>query len=564
MSGTALGAILCLRDSVPGCGMTEDETQGGAGAASSDRIAARDVIASLRALLEITKAVRSGADVESVLDGIARVTAETLGFETVVLNVYRPEWDDFHVATVHGAEPVRAALLGSVYDWSSWTPLLDPKFSRAGAFFIPNDAFDWSLDVGDRYVPASAHAVEGPDAWHPGDELFVPLEDSQGRILGIMSFGDPLDGRRPNDERLDVACALASHAALALEAAQENVEAKRHQAGLEQLLRVSSSLPQTLSTEAMLTSVCEGVAEALGFAKVLIQLVEGAGLLRPAAAAGLSTDEVAGAILELEPISRLFEPDFDIAGCYLVPHEQAVARVGEAQVVYRSAQNGRGPHAWNHHWLVVPLLAADGEIRGVLWADEPRSRRIPSEAVLQALRIFANHAMEALAVATQLEETRFLADHDPLTRLPNRRALLQELAEATSERGMEPLALVFLDVDNFKDVNDGHGHAIGDRVLTRFGALLAELVRSDDRAFRVGGDEFALLLRGAGEREARDVVGRILDALAASRDPLVRTLTASFGVAPSRRRKEPQELLRIADEAMYAAKRAGTRIEVAA
>src|SRR5689334_12849494 len=300
--------------------MSNHDTHSGSSGAFDTGVAARDVVSSLRSLLEITKAVRTGADVESVLDGIARVIAETLGFETVVLNVYRPEWDDFHVATVHGSDPVREALLGSVYDWRSWTPLLDEKYSpRAGAYFIPNDGFDWSLDTGDRYVPASAQPADGPDAWHPGDELFVPLEDSEGRILGIMSFGDPLDGRRPNDERLDIACALASHAALALEAAQENAEAMRHQAGLEQLLRVSSSLPQTLSTEAMLTSVCEGVAEALGFAKVLIQLVDDRGLeLRPAAASGLDNEEVAGAVLELEPISRLFDPEFDVAGCYLV------------------------------------------------------------------------------------------------------------------------------------------------------------------------------------------------------------------------------------------------------
>src|SRR5262249_39922521 len=155
-----------------GCGMRDLDTYERADGAVRAGVAERDFVASLRALLEITKAVRSGADVESVLDGIARVIAETLGFETVVLNVYRPEWDDFHVSTVHGSDAVREALLGSVYDWGSWTPLLDTRFSRAGAYFIPNDAFDWSQDVGDRFVPSSAPAVDGPDAWHPSDELF--------------------------------------------------------------------------------------------------------------------------------------------------------------------------------------------------------------------------------------------------------------------------------------------------------------------------------------------------------------------------------------------------------
>jgi diguanylate cyclase (GGDEF)-like protein len=527
-------------------------------------VAARDFASSLRSLLEIAKAVRSGADVDSVLDAIARVVGETLGFQTVVLNVYRPEWDDFYVATVHGNDPVRDALLGSVYEWSSWTPLLDERFARAGVYFIPNDAFDWSQDVGKRFVPAGEPAVAGPEGWHPNDELFVPLEHSDGQIVGIMSFGDPVDGRRPDDEQLAVAAALASHAALALEAAQERARSQRHQLGLEQLLHVTSQLPQTISTEAMLTSVCEAISDALEFDKVLIQLVEpGSGTLQPAAAAGFSAEEVeASGTLHLDRISRLFEPEFDIAGCYLVPRTEAAKRVGASQVIYRSVMNGRGPQAWDHHWLVVPLRDANGDVRGVLWADEPHSRLLPSEHVLQALRIFANHAMEALAVATQLEETRFLADHDPLTRLLNRRALLRELTAAATED--EPLALVFLDLDNFKDVNDGHGHAAGDRVLAQVAMLLVELVRSGDDAFRVGGDEFALLLRGAGELEAREVVARIVGAVEANFDPLVRTLSASFGIAPSAGGREPEELLRIADEAMYEAKRSGTRVAVAA
>jgi diguanylate cyclase (GGDEF)-like protein len=529
-------------------------------------VEARDLASSLHSLLEITRAVRSGADVGSLLDAIARVVAETTGFETVVLNIYRPEFDDFYVETVHEDADVREALLGSVYDWDSWTPFLDKKFRRAGAYFIPNDAFDWSKDRGERFVPSGAPTIEGPDGWHPNDELFVPLERSDGEMIGIMSFGDPRDGRRPDDEQLAVAVALASHAALSLEAAQERERSERHQAGLEQLLRVSSQLPQTVSTEAMLTSVCEGISEALGFQKVLIQLLDaGTGTLQTVATAGWQEDDgAATAALDLELISRLFEPQFEVAGCYLVPSSEAELRVGATQVVYESILNGRGPHAWDHHWLVVPLRDAEDKVRGVLWADEPDTRLLPNEHVLQALRIFANQAMEALAVATQLEETRFLADHDPLTRLLNRRALLQELNETADEGWTKQLALVFLDVDNFKEINDMHGHATGDRVLARFATLLAELVRQEDRAFRVGGDEFALLLYGAGAQDARDIVARIVAAVEANIDPLVRTLSASFGVATRSGRDEPQQLLHVADEAMYQAKRSGTGIEVAA
>ena len=525
----------------------------------------RTFASSLQGLLEVTRAVRSGADVGAVLTTIARTVSEALGFQTVVLNVYRPEWDDFYVETVHGSDAVREALLGSVYGWESWHRLLHPQFRREGAYFIPNDAFDWSRDQGDRFVPPGEPLVEGPLGWHPNDELFVPLERSDGQIVGVMSFGDPVSGLRPDDEQLALAVALASHAALALETAQERGRLQRHQTGLEQLLHVTSQLPQTMSTEAMLKSVCEAVREALDFDKVLIQLCEpDSGRLQSAASAGWPDGGTVPGGLELPVIARLFDPGFEIAGCYLVPHDAAERRVGKEQVVYQSVLNGKGPHAWNHHWLVVPLFGADGEISGVLWADEPRSRLLPNHDVLQALRIFANHAMEALAVATQLTETKFLADHDPLTRLLNRRALLQRLGGSDRERTAPALALVFLDLDNFKEVNDGHGHAVGDRVLARFGSLLAELAPADGLVFRVGGDEFALLLGDSSEDEARELVGQIRTALQGNIDPLLRSLTASFGIATNSTARVADELLQVADEAMYAAKRTGTGIEVAA
>jgi diguanylate cyclase (GGDEF)-like protein len=525
-------------------------------------------VASLGAVLDVPRAVRNGAEISSVLSTIARAVSEALGFETVVMNIYRPEWDDFYVAAVHGSDAVRAALLGSVDDWGTWKPLLHPQFRHAGAYFIPHEAFDWSQHPGARFVPDCKRVVDGPSGWHPEDELFVPLERSDGQVVGIMSFGDPVDGLRPPHHRLALVVTLATQAALALETAEEHARLQRHQRGLEELLHVSSQLPQTTSIESMLTSVCSAIRDALDFDKVLIQLVdETETSLRPVAAAGWQDgDKALTTRLDLHSISCLFDPEFEIAGCYLVPGREAEARTGASQVVYRSAFNGDGPYGWNHHWLLVPLYGTGGAVRGLIWADEPRSRLLPSENVLQALRIFGNHAMGALAVATQLAETKFLADHDSLTRLLNRRALLHELAQACGHGPAEadPLALVFLDLDNFKEINDEFGHSVGDQVLERIGLQLAELVRSGDQAFRVGGDEFALLLKDAAEKEAREIVNRIVATLEASIDPLLRRVRASFGIATSGAGLEPEDLLRVADEAMYQAKRSGTGVEVAA
>ena len=167
------------------------EAHDSAGRDARAGVTARDFVSSLHSLLEIVKAVRGGADVDSVLDAIARVIAETLGFQTVVLNVSARNG-----TTSPSPRSTAARRCARPCSGRSTTgtvgPLLVPRFTRAGAYFIPNDAFDWSQDIGDRFVPAEGPVHDGPDAWHPNDELFVPLEHSDGRIVGIMSFGDPL------------------------------------------------------------------------------------------------------------------------------------------------------------------------------------------------------------------------------------------------------------------------------------------------------------------------------------------------------------------------------------
>ena len=132
----------------------------------------------------------------------------------------------------------------------------------------------------------------------------------------------------------------------------------------------------------------------------------------------------------------------------------------------------------------------------MIWADDPRDRLLPSTELLQALRVFANQATAALDSAARFEEMRFLAEHDPLTRLYNRRAFNHRLRveAARSRRYGKPFALVVLDVDGFKSINDRHGHMAGDSALARVADLLSHELRGPDAAFRIGGDEFALIL----------------------------------------------------------------------
>jgi len=510
------------------------------------------------ALVGVTELVRAESDLPTVLSLIARTVSEVLGFETVVLNLYRREWDDFCVETVHGDKEAQRALLGSTYGWDGWTHLLDDRFLRSGAYFIKHGEFDWRDDVGDRYVPEREAGLH-PNAWHPDDEVFVPLYGPGDELLGILSVGDPLSDLRPADEELGLLVGLAHYAAQALAAAQAAIVRERHRAALEELMHISTGLTQTLATESILQAVCNGISNALGFQKVCVDLLaeDGLTLVTRAEAGWPDGDEVMTENLALNEIAALFDSEFEIAGCFLVPNDAARERVTATQVIYESELNGRGPHAWNHHWLVIPLRGPHEEIIGVIWADEPEDRLIPSEERLQALRIFANQAASALTMASRFEQMRYLADHDPLTQLPNRRAFMRELERGVAEalETHAPLALVVLDLDGLKELNDRHGHAAGDDCLVRIGRLLRTELRPHDRAFRIGGDEFAVLLPATNARGAEEVTARLVEWLERSSRSSVLRPQASFGVAATVDGLETQEsLLRAADEAMYRSK----------
>jgi diguanylate cyclase (GGDEF)-like protein len=514
--------------------------------------------AGVGALVGVTELVRAESDLPTVLSLIARTVAEVVGFGTVVLNLYRREWDDFCVTTVHGDKEVQRALLGSTYSRESWAQLLDDRFLRHGVFFIKHGEFDWESDTGKRYVPVR-EVNDHADAWNPDDEVFVPLYGPGDQLLGILSLGDPASGLRPSEEELGLLVGLAHYAAQALAAAQAAIMRERYRMALEELMHVSSGLTQTLSTDSIMHSVCNGIANALGFQKVCVDLLAGDGqtLVTRAASGWAATDRLLTETLSLTEIASLFDSEFEVAGCFLVPDAIARERVAASQVIYESKLNGRGPHAWNHHWLVIPLHGPNEEIIGVIWVDEPEDRLLPGHEHLQALRIFANQAASALTLATQFEQMRYLADHDPLTQLPNRRAFMRELERGVAEalETHAPLALVVLDLDGLKELNDRHGHAAGDDCLVRIGRLLRTELRPHDRAFRIGGDEFAVLLPATNARGAEEVTARLVEWLERSSRSSVLRPQASFGVAATVDGLETQEsLLRAADEAMYRSK----------
>ncbi len=222
-------------------------------------------------------------------------------------------------------------------------------------------------------------------------------------------------------------------------------------------------------------------------------------------------------------------------------------------------------------WVIIPLRRLDHNIGIVQAGRLPDPLAVRNGEIGRLARHFETTAHTLLETNRRLEakvkeRTRALerlSKLDPLTELLNRRGMQARLDEALARyrRDARPFALLWLDLDEFKGLNDRFGHDVGDRALRQIAALITQELRSYDVASRWGGDEFAILLSRA-DREEMDRVGRRLnECIAGSRLALRNgdsiALSVSIGGCLVRPGDTLGEVLKKADEALYAAKAAG-------
>lgn len=216
------------------------------------------------------------------------------------------------------------------------------------------------------------------------------------------------------------------------------------------------------------------------------------------------------------------------------------------------------PGPWRTIWLiaaVTALLFIASELVALATAGTALAleHQIPLFGAIFA--VSAGFILVYLSGQRVTERALSLAETDPLTQLGNARAF--DSRHAALHRRREPFALLYVDLDGLKRVNDGQGHAAGDELLRRTAGVLRSSLRRDDLAARLGGDEFGLLLRGADAGAAVAAGERIIAGLARSEAQGPSRASASVGVVAEAQRLAPVEAIRAADQAMYRAKSAG-------
>ena len=358
--------------------------------------------------------------------------------------------------------------------------------------------------------------------------------DSQVVIHGPGEFG--LIGDSIDQLRSTLADARSRN-----DADQHTIEVQSRQ--LRDILSMSREITGSLNLRYVLRTVAQSAATVSGFVRVRVWLV----------------DPTNGNSLNLA---------FDTTGTHPgVTADVGVGLVGQAVRYGRPAtENDASEASVEVHAerplrrLAVPLVVG-AQIRGAIDMDSPEPN-LMTEGSLEVLETLATHAAAAIESARLHTATEELAHTDALTGLANRRRLDHDLTVECERSGRykRPLALIMFDVDHFKQLNDTHGHQLGDELLQELGATVAATVRATDTAYRYGGEEFAVLARETDAEHAMVLAERLRrrveEHFAAS--GAVAPITASFGVGlvdPEHPR--PDAVIASSDAALYRAKSEG-------
>jgi diguanylate cyclase (GGDEF)-like protein len=377
--------------------------------------------------------------------------------------------------------------------------------------------------------------------------LLVPM-GWEDRVMGVIVVSTAgYDQYTDDDERmLEI---FAGFAAQAMANAEAFGEIRRQSAELNhrlesqrRLLEVSERLLSTLDPRGVLEMIADSLKAVVAYDALTIYRIDWTTRMRRAVVA---RDRFAELILQHES-----GVDDGLTGWAIRNAEAVLAN--DAHLDSRVMQIPGTPEE-PESMIVCPLMLG-GVVVGTLNVSRMgREESHFSRDEFELVQLFAAQASIALRNAEAHGEMMTRADHDALTGLRNHGAFQRELGEAVASS--EPFALLMLDLDAFKAYNDTNGHPAGDALLARIAGAMRETLRDDDRVYRYGGDEFAILLPGAGAAAAREVSDRVRAAIAGLTRASGTPVTVSVGIAvhPDDGTTK-DDLVAAADRALYLAK----------
>ncbi len=474
------------------------------GAPTADGAPAAGVVPTAELLSQLARRIAASLDLRETLQVVAGAVVDRLGFGCVAVNLLRPG-GMCEVAAVAGPAEAREALLGTDAPMEAFRAMLAACEPWGELRFLDHRKGDGVGQNIPEWIPPILPS-DDPDAWHPDDSLFAPLYARDGTLIGVLSVDMPDGGRRPDPQQREFLEQFAAHAALAIEHSRVHTQ----MADSEQLFRAMfdrSPIAIALLTEDNRITRVNAACERL---------------------LGRDAAELVGS-----PAVELARPDPAPRG--------------------RSTDTGDAPA----DQYEVHFTRLDGQ---EIWGRVNSTLLVPTTDDGQ--RLLLTQIEDITQLRTMQARFAHAASHDQLTGLANRALVLEQLADVLARARPDDgrTAVLFCDVDHFKQINDTLGHAAGDQLLIEIGQSLTLTARAQDIVGRIGGDEFVLVAYPVPTRsEAASVAERVLRTVRhpveLNGEPVLPSL--SIGVALSGPGDSADSVLAAADRALYTAKAAG-------
>lgn len=434
----------------------------------------------------------------AVVDGVV----EAVGFDVAAISYVHVD-GTFEVLAVAGSATAGEELLGRRQPADAY----EAEFALADEWgdlrFVPHERLP--NGQGEGWVP-DLEPLDVPDAWHPQDALFVPLYSPSDDLVGMLSVDLPHDRRRPGRLQQQMLEMFAAQAGIAIDNAR-----------LTERLQAS---------EEAFRLAFEGAGN--GMALLTLSAPDRGRYIRvnPALCTMVGRTQEEMLASHFVDITHPEDRDRDIAAMRSV-----AAGAMDVYHVEKRYIHSDGHTVWVAATSSVVQDADGGAHYLIVQIEEIGHRR--------AVR----------------EELTHRAGHDDLTGLPNRRTLLERLTGAVAAAGVSGRsgALLFCDLDGFKDINDSHGHSVGDRVLVVVAQRLVGASRQSHTVARLGGDEFVVLAENMAYAATQELADRLRRSVA---EPIVVEgvvvrLTVSIGCASIDEHCDADAIMSTADGEMY-------------
>jgi diguanylate cyclase (GGDEF)-like protein/PAS domain S-box-containing protein len=567
-------------------------------------------LATLRTLHRVVADLNAARSLAGTLQAVVEGAVHGLGFDAAAVSLVRPD-GDLVVAAVWEVEESGvggpAVLLGQVGPRESWDRMLSVSDHWGTLRFLPYDR-GWAVgtDVptwtGDGPLPIYAND------WHPRDFLFAPMYSAGGDLLGVLSVDRPRSGKRPGAWTREALEMFSLQASIAIGNARLRAEMQRALARLEkeqQALRASEEsfrqafeyAPSGMAITELhgagrgqLTRVNDALCRLLGRPRATLRQQSFADLVHPEDLALLQRTSAEGGRAELRLSRRdggyqwvclrnSVVADAAEGPSFLLTHVEDIEdrKRHEIQLAHRASHDALTglPNGAELRTRLGRRLCALPQGHGAAagYGSAFAASGLPHSAHAAFDGAAASSPMHAYGSAeAALERDVAAFSGGPLGHGDLRPAHVHAVVPVEPPEDAEPwspghrmptaadkgLAVLFCDLDGFKSINDRFGHNAGDAVLIEVARRLQQAVREGDTVARLGGDEFVVLADGIGRQEAKDLAGRLRNAIIPPMriDNRGMRVGVSLGIGWAGCGMSIEEVLHAADERMYDEKRA--------